>query len=79
MAKTKKLTKDLAEKISKIVDYQGEIVWDRKKPDGTPRKKLDCTKINNLGWFSKTDLNTGINISLEYFKNQKIKNLFLNK
>ncbi len=65
--------KDLAKEISRIVDYKGEIVWDRKKPDGTPRKKLDCTNINRLGWHPRTDLYTGIKISLDYYKNKVFK------
>ena len=41
--------KDLATKISNILNYKGEIIWDLDKPDGTPRKKLDTTFINKLG------------------------------
>ena len=52
--------KSLANKISSIVGYQGEIIWDTSKPDGTPRKKLDTSKINNLGWCAKTNLDDGI-------------------
>ena len=44
--------KDLAEKISAIIGYEGEIIWDKSKPDGTPRKKLDNSQINKLGWLS---------------------------
>ena len=52
--------KDLAELIQKIVGYPGEIVWDATKPDGTPRKLMDVTKLNNMGWRYTTDLETGI-------------------
>ena len=52
--------KDLAYKIAKEVGFNGEIVWDHNKPDGTPRKKLDTTIINNLGWEAKIDLDLGI-------------------
>ena len=39
-------------------------------PDGTPRKKLDTTKINDLGWKAKTNLQKGIKLTLEYFKDE---------
>ena len=40
----------LAEKISDIVGFKGEIIWDTEKPDGTPRKKLDSSRISKLEW-----------------------------
>ncbi len=52
--------KRLAELISEIVGYQGQIVWDTTKPDGTPRKLLDITKIKSLGWNPKIDLREGV-------------------
>ena len=52
--------KDLANKISKLLNFQGNIKWDESKPDGTPRKKLNCEKINKLGWYSKISLDQGI-------------------
>ena len=65
--------KDLAYKIAKIIGYQGEIKWDESKPDGTPRKKLDTSKINNIGWEAKTNLDEGLKLTYEFFKNE-IKN-----
>ena len=52
--------KKLAEKIAKITEFEGEIKWDKSKPDGTPRKLLDISKIKNLGWEAKIDLDIGI-------------------
>ncbi len=52
--------KELAFLISNIVGYKGQIEWDKSKPNGTPRKKLDCTRINNLGWFPEIDLKEGL-------------------
>ena len=52
--------KDLAKKISKLLNYNGNILWDDSKPDGTPRKKLNSLKINQLGWHSKISLDEGI-------------------
>ncbi|WP_337033718.1 GDP-L-fucose synthase [Paenibacillus illinoisensis] len=52
--------KDLALLIRSIVGYEGEIVFDTSKPDGTPRKLVDVTKINRLGWSARVDLEEGI-------------------
>ena len=52
--------KQLAHKISNLIDYKGEILWDKTKPDGTYRKKLDIGKIRSLGWQPKISLNEGI-------------------
>lgn len=52
--------KDLAELIKHIVGFEGEIVWDSTKPDGTPRKLMDVSKLNSLGWVAKIDLQKGI-------------------
>ena len=65
--------KDLAYKIAKIIGYQGEIEWDVSQPDGTPRKKLDTTKINNIGWKAQTNLDEGLKLTYKFFKNE-IKN-----
>ena len=46
--------RELADKIKDIVGFEGEIVFNTSKPDGTPRKLVDVTKINNLGWKAKT-------------------------
>ena len=63
--------KELAKKISSITNFKGEILWDTSKPDGTPKKLLDVSRINKLGWKSKIDLDEGINktiASLNKFK-----------
>ena len=62
--------KDLAHKIAEIVGYDGNIFWDNEKPDGTPRKKLDTSKMSKLGWEAKTDLDTGIKLTLNAYKNE---------
>jgi len=62
--------KNLAEEISRIIGYEGEIIWDPNMPDGTPRKKLDTTKINKLGWYAKTDLTEGIEKTINYFSRE---------
>jgi len=59
---------DLADMISNIVGYKGEIVHDTDKPDGTPRKLLDVSRINALGWKHKTELREGIIKTYKWFK-----------
>ena len=59
--------KSLAELIRKIVGFEGEIHWDTSKPDGTPRKLLDSSKINNLGWTPKISLEEGIRQTYAWF------------
>ena len=51
---------NLAELIAKVVEYKGKIIFDKKFPDGTPRKILDVTKIKKLGWKPKISLSEGI-------------------
>jgi len=52
--------KELAELIQSVVGHKGEIVWDSSKPDGTPKKLMDSSKFNRLGWRHKVPLNSGI-------------------
>ena len=66
--------KSLATKIAKMLEYEGEIKWDINKPDGTPRKKLDSTKINKLGWQSKTILDIGLKQTIINYKLLKSQN-----
>lgn len=58
--------KELAEAIKEKVGFKGNLVFDTTKPDGTPRKLLDVSKINNLGWKHKIDLNDGIQKTIEW-------------
>ncbi len=59
--------KELAVLIKEITGFEGNLVFDTTKPDGTPRKLLDVTKLNNLGWHYKTELKDGIQIAYEDF------------
>ncbi|MFW6129761.1 MAG: NAD-dependent epimerase/dehydratase family protein [Atribacterota bacterium] len=52
--------KELAQMIKEEIDFQGNIKWDKSKPDGTPRKLLDVSKLNSLGWQSSISLEKGI-------------------
>ncbi len=63
---------DLAYKISEIFKFKGEILWDNSKPDGTPRKLLDISKITKIGWQPKINLNEGLSDTIhEYQRNFK--------
>ena len=61
--------KDLSLKISNLVGYGGKIIWDKDKPDGTPRKLMDTSKIRSLGWSPKITLTEGIKFTINDFKN----------
>ena len=58
---------DLAIEIKKIVGFEGEIVWDKNKPDGTPRKLLDVTKAKQFGWESSITLLDGIRMTYDWY------------
>ena len=60
--------KELAETIKEIVGFEGDINWDSSKPDGTPRKLMDVSKLANLGWKYSTELKQGIEITYADFK-----------
>jgi GDP-L-fucose synthase len=59
--------KELAETIARVVDYLGEIAFDPSKPDGAPRKLMNSTRINALGWNAKESLDTGLKKAYEDF------------
>jgi len=61
---------DLAKLISSLIDYEGEIICDSSKPDGTPRKLMDVTRINSLGWKYNTELRDGIEKTYKWFLNK---------
>ena len=60
--------KELAETIMKIVGFEGSLIFDASKPDGAPRKLLDVSKINNLGWKHQTSLENGIQKTLNWIQ-----------
>jgi len=70
--------KELAKLTASIIGFKGEIFWDSSKPDGTPRKLLDISKLKNLGWSAKTDLAKGIELTfksyLEGLENKSVRN-----
>ena len=59
---------ELAGLIKKIVGFEGKIIYDTTKPDGTPRKLLDVSRIHELGWKHTTSLGEGIGKTYEWYK-----------
>ena len=63
--------KDLTGLVAEIVGYEGAILWDKSKPNGTPRKIMDVSKAASLGWKARTSLRDGIRLAYEDFKARK--------
>ena len=63
--------KDLARLVQEVVGHQGEVIWDASKPDGTPRKLLDCSKMNAIGWSHEIELENGIRSTYEWYLKQR--------
>ena len=59
--------KSLAELISEIVGFNGNLIFDSSMPDGNPRKLLDSTLINKLGWSAKTSLEKGLKLTYNWY------------
>lgn len=66
--------RELSELVSRCVGYTGEIIWDTSKPDGTPRKLLDSTRINQLGWRPSVTLTEGVRDLVNWYKSQEPTN-----
>jgi GDP-L-fucose synthase len=64
--------KEISEIVKEVVGFHGEVVWDESKPDGTPRKLLDISKITKLGYQPDEDLKTGIAKTYEWFKQELV-------
>jgi len=64
--------RELAETIANVVGYEGELVWDSSKPDGTPRKLLDVSRLNKLGWTHSIPLVQGISDTYQWYLRNEI-------
>ena len=64
--------KELAELIQGVIGYKGGIIWDKSKPDGMPKKLMDSSKINRLGWYPKTQFEEGIKKTYDWYIKNKI-------
>lgn len=58
---------ELAKTIAEVVGFEGEILWDKEKPDGAPRKLLDVSRLRSLGWEAEVDLFKGLAETYEWF------------
>lgn len=67
--------KELAHKIANIFEYKGELIWDKSKPDGTPRKLLNIDKIKSLGWEPSFSLEHGINKTIQKLNEEKFRKI----
>jgi GDP-L-fucose synthase len=65
--------KEIAELVKEIVGFSGEIIWDKSKPDGTPRKLLDISKLKKLGYEANQDLVTEIHKTYDWFKKELLQ------
>lgn len=65
--------KDLAQKIAEVSGFEGEILWDTSKPDGTPRKVLEVSRIKQLGWSPRVTLEEGITSTIHWYKDATVK------
>ena len=63
--------KELATKVSQAAGFEGEVIWDSSKPDGTPRKVLEVSKIMNLGWKPSITLDEGISQTVQWYQENK--------
>ena len=64
--------KELAEMMARITGFDGEIVWDSSKPDGTPRKLMDVSKLHSAGWHHKIELEDGVRMVYEQVKEAEV-------
>lgn len=64
--------KDLSLLIRKLIDFDGSIIWDNSKPDGTPRKIMDSSRIMDLGWSPKINLEKGIKNTISWYRSEKL-------
>ena len=62
--------RELASIVARVVGYEGSVVWDESRPDGTPRKLMDVGRITSLGWAPQVGLEDGIRLTYEWFLRQ---------
>jgi GDP-L-fucose synthase len=58
---------DLAQLVNKVIGFEGNVIWDKTKPDGTPKKLMDSSKIQSLGWKPKINLEDGVHQTYQWF------------
>jgi len=63
--------KQLIEEVVRVTDYQGQVVWNTDMPDGMPRKLLDVSRMNALGWKYQFELSEGLDLAYQWFANNQ--------
>jgi GDP-L-fucose synthase len=63
--------KDLAEKLKDAMGFKGDIIWNTEKPNGTPRRKMDNSKLKALGWSANVTFDEGLKLTINWYKKQK--------
>jgi GDP-L-fucose synthase len=64
---------ELAVLIAEVVGFEGKLIWDASRPDGTPQKVLDCSRLENLGWQPRIPLREGLEQTYDWFLLQEEK------
>jgi len=59
---------EVAGRVASEIGFKGRLLWDNSKPDGTPRKLTDVTKLHQLGWHHKVDIDEGIHLLYQWYK-----------
>jgi GDP-L-fucose synthase len=67
--------KEVAEMVKEIVGFEGELLWDTTKPNGTMKRPLNINKIKKMGWFPKVNLYDGIVATFEWYKQQTTQSI----
>jgi len=65
--------RELAETLARVIGYPGDIAFDTNKPDGTPRKLMDSSRLNALGWQAKVGLHDGLKLAYQDFLNLSLR------
>jgi GDP-L-fucose synthase len=63
--------KDLVTRLKKEFGFKGKVVWNTDKPNGTPRRKMDNTKLKELGWSAKVSFDDGLKRTMDWYKKEK--------
>jgi GDP-L-fucose synthase len=67
--------RDLAEMVSRVVEYDGPVTWDTSKPDGTPQKLMDSSLLRSRGWEPRISLEEGIRSTYEWYLDARESNM----
>ena len=67
--------RELAEAVARATGYTGLIQWDKSKPDGTPKKQLDVSRFESLGWQARVPLSLGLESTIDLFREQLSQNM----